>query len=317
MSGISLTTALLWLLATTSGVCMSPQPTAKQANELAGFRQAGLTKDHSQVPALLAALKNPPERFYTFNALHTLAQIGATEALPAVNSLLATSHDIDLVNYAVAAKARILAESGAQAVKDPKARARAKLAALYQGTSLTPEALNGAAKVYQVYASTPGEPTPIGVYVMREAADILYQEGVASSMVETTPPDYLLDPASALKVRLAPLSHQNRVTTIIDELASDKVKPGEYRYELQLIGDENMKASRIIGNQLAIMDAHPEEYTSAGFANLFEASRGIGDKGQAALLKHFMDDEPERGHTAGAAYLDADKGIQRQFAIGY
>ena len=296
---------------------MSIEPTDKQANELAGLRQAGLNKDRTQVPALLAALKNPPERFYTFTALHTLAQVGATEALPAVNSLLATSHDIDLVNYAVVAKARLLAESSAQAVKDPKVRARAKLAALYQGTSLTPEALNGAAKVYQVYASTPGEPTPVGVYVMREAADILYQEGVASSAVETAPPDYSLDPASALKVRLAPFSHQERVATIIDELASDKVKPGEYKYELQLIGDENMKASRLLGDQLAIMDTHPEQYTSASFANLFEALRGTGDKGQAALLKHFMDDEPERGHRAGAAYLDADKGVQRQFAIGY
>lgn len=123
-------TVLCALLIGGPGVCMSPQPTAKEGNELARFRQAGLTKDRSQIPALLATLRNPPERFCAFTSLHTLAQLGATEALPAVNSLLATSRDIDLVNSATAAKARVLAESGAQTVKDPKARAN--LATLYQ-----------------------------------------------------------------------------------------------------------------------------------------------------------------------------------------
>ena len=201
------------------GACFSPQPLAKQANDLAALRQAGLMKDRSQVPALLAALKNPNDPFEhsaTISALHALAQIGATEALPAINTLTSASHDASLVNFAAAAKARVLAESGAQAIKDPQARVRAKLAALYHQAGLTPDALNLAAKEYQARVSTPGEPVPLGVCVMREAADVLYQEGVASSGVEAAPPDYSLDPASALKVRLAGLSPQPSCTMIDD-----------------------------------------------------------------------------------------------------
>ena len=101
-------------------------------------------------------------RSYAFVALYALAQIGVTEALPAVDSLLATSPDIGSVNYAVAAKARLLAENDAQAIKDPKARAQAKIAALYQRAGLTPDAFNRAAKEYQLYASTPGRPMLAG-----------------------------------------------------------------------------------------------------------------------------------------------------------
>jgi len=317
MGSVTFLAALFCLLAATSGMCMGPHPDKKQANELTIFRKAGLTKDRSLASALIIALKNPPERFYTFVALHALAQMGATEALPAINALLATSHDTGLVNYAITAKARLLAESGAQAIKDPKVRAQVKLAMLYQQTGLTPNALNAAAKEYQVFVGTPGTPVPIGVCLMREAADVLYQEGVASSAVEAAPPDYSLDPASALKVRMAPLSPKERINALVEQLANLKKYPPSEYYTVQLLADMGAAAEQAIDAKIVDMDLHQNEYT-VGFMALFDVLRCIGDTSQSSFVEDFTRD-PSRasGQAAERSYADILRGEKVLFAIGY
>lgn len=321
MGAVSGATILFCLLAVGPGICFSPQPSAKEANDMAALHRAGLTRDRSHLPALLAALKNPDDpikRSYAFVALHALAQMGVTEALPAISTLLATSHNVSLVNFAIAAKARILAESGAQAVKDPQARARAKLAALYQQTKLTPDTLNQAAKEYQVYASTPGTPVPLGVCVMREAADVLYQEGVASSVVEAAPPDYSLDPASALKVQMAPLSPQARIATLVEQLAHRKYNQQAERYALQLLADMGASAEQAVDAKLVDMDQHQEQYDGLGFRALFDVLRGIGDASQTSLVQDFARDPTrEAADAAAGALADVSSGRKLVLAVGY
>jgi len=319
--GAVVVTALLWFLLALPGACFSPQPSAKQADDLAALHQAGLNKDRSQVPALLAALKNPDDpikRSYAFVALHALAQMGATEALPAINALLATSHDTGLVNYAITAKARLLAESGAQAIKDPKVRAQVKLAMLYQQTGLTPNALNAAAKEYQVFVGTPGTPVPIGVCLMREAADVLYQEGVASSAVEAAPPDYSLDPASALKVRMAPLSPKERINALIEQLANMKTYMPSEPYAIQLLADMGLAAEQAVDAKLVDMDLHQEQYDGLGFRALFDVLRGIGDASQTSLVQDFARDPTrEAADAAAGALADVSAGRKLVLAMGY
>ncbi len=318
MGSVTFLAALFCLLAATSGMCMGPHPDKKQANELTIFRKAGLTKDRSLASALIIALKNPPERFYTFVALHALAQMGATEALPAINALLATSHDTGLVNYAITAKARLLAESGAQAIKDPKVRAQVKLAMLYQQTGLTPNALNAAAKEYQVFVGTPGTPVPIGVCLMREAADVLYQEGVASSAVEAAPPDYSLDPASALKVRMAPLSPKERINALIEQLANMKTYMPSEPYAIQLLADMGLAAEQAVDAKLVDMDLHQEQYDGLGFRALFDVLRGIGDASQTSLVQDFARDPTrEAADAAAGALADVSAGRKLVLAMGY
>ena len=318
--GAVVVTAFFWSLLALPGVCMTPQPSAKEADGMAALHQAGLNRDRAHLPALLAALQKPDDpikRSYAFVALHALARMGATEALPAIDSLTSTSHDISLVNFAAAAKARLLAESGAQAVKDPQARARAKLATLYQQTKLTPDALTQDAKYYQAHIGNPGEPVPLGVCLMREAADVLYQEGVASSAVEAAPPDYSLDPASALKAQMAPLSPKGRTAALVEQLANlKKYLPSEF-YTVQLLADMGMTAEQAIDNKIVDMDSHQEEYT-VGFIALFDVLRCIGDSSQSSFVEDFASDPSRRASSAAervSAWIAAGK--KSVLVVGY
>ena len=308
----------LGALIASPGACISPQPNDKQAKELDGFHKAGLKKDRTQLPALLAALKNPPERFYMFTTLHTLAQLGATEALPAIDSLLATSHDISLVNFAAAAKARLLAESSTQAIKDPKARVQAKLAALYQQAKLTPAMLNLDASYYQAHIGNPGEPVPVGVCLMREAADVLYQEGMASSAVEAAPPDYTLDPASGLKMQMAPLSPKARIATLVEQLANMKKYTPTEPYTIQLLADIGEAAEQAVDAKIVDMDAHQGQYDGLGFTALFNVLRGIGDASQGSFVEDLARDQSrEAGYVAALVSGEIAGGKKIVFAVGY
>ena len=309
------------LLIVVPGICVSPQPSAKQASEMAAFHQAGLNKNRVQLPALLAALQkpqDPTERSSTFIVLHALAQMGATEALPAINALTSTSRDVSLVNFAAAAKARLLAESGAQAVKDPKARARAEIAALYRQTKLTPDALTQDARYYQAHTGDPGEPVPVGVCLMREAADVLYQAGVASSAVEATPPDYSLDPASALKVQMAPLSPKERINALMEQLSSIKKYTPSEPYATQLLADMGAAAEQAVDSKLVDMDLHQEQYDGLGFRALFNALYCIGDPSQSSFVEDFARDQSrEAGYVAALILGHIVRADRVLFAVGY
>ena len=321
-TGVPISLAVLfWLLGAGPGVCMSPQPSAKEADMMAALHQAGLNKDRAQLPALLAALQKPDDpikRSYAFVALHGLAQMGATEALPAIGTLLTTSHDTSLVNFAAASKARILAENGAQAIKDPKVRAQAKLAALYQQTKLTPDALNLDARYYQAHIGNPGEPVPVGVCLMREAADVLYQEGVASASLEVAPPDYSLDPAAALKVQMAPLSPKARVSVLIGLLANIKKYTPSEPYATQLLADMGLAAEQAVDAKLVDMDLHQEQYDGLGFRALFNVLYCIGDSSQSSFVEDLARDQSrEVGYTAALIAGHIVRGDKVLFAVGY
>ena len=67
---------LFWCLLALPGVCFSPQPSAKQAGDLAALHQAGLDRNRSQLPALLTALKKPNDPFERLSTLAALSHHG-------------------------------------------------------------------------------------------------------------------------------------------------------------------------------------------------------------------------------------------------
>lgn len=303
----------------------TPPPLPKQTDEMMNIRQAGLHKIHAQVPTILKALKNPPHPYYKKTGLHALAQLGDVEALPVIEDFIQDTSDADMSNYARVAKARLLAESSVSNFQDTPAETGAKINRFYQELAVAPDSLNSAALTYQKTAgqwhrSAP----PTEVYAMREIADMLYQRPSANAapLPGVALVNFQLDDAAALKVRLTPLSEQDRIVTLIQELAHEKIQTSDESYKIQLLIDEGPIASHAAAAELARMDAHRAQYDQItyhnGFVSLFYVIAGIGDKEQVTLLRRFSHDaDGAVAHYAAIAASDLEHGSKYQYAPGY
>ncbi len=122
------------------------RPEAEDDIALAVLQRSGLSRDRSQVPNLIAALKAPNHPAYPYVALHSLAQLGATEALPAFSDYVSDtgpySSDADLRNFAIVSKARLLAESSCVNITDGKEQAKTKVRRFYQELGITAADIN-------------------------------------------------------------------------------------------------------------------------------------------------------------------------------
>lgn len=174
--------AFLWNLLNTAPARakVRPAPRGQDARNIGRLHQAGLKGDRSQVPQLIAALKNPPHPDYRYVALHALAQIGATEALPQFEALrpktiMLPSADSGLSNYAEAARARLLAESSTQAISNPNQRAHANLQKFLAEVSLDVAGLNVPLTEQERFGMNREGSVPLRLYALREVADMIYQ----------------------------------------------------------------------------------------------------------------------------------------------
>ena len=102
------------------------------------IRQAGLTNDRSQAPLMMSVLSDPshPHPSVIRTALHSLAQLGATEALPLFD-IMAQNKSVD-PNYLETMRQRLLAESQAASAPTGPKKAATKLSAFYHGLNFTP-----------------------------------------------------------------------------------------------------------------------------------------------------------------------------------
>jgi hypothetical protein len=112
-------------------------------NTLAAFGDAGRDGDFSQVPAILRALQDPPHTAFVHAGLHALAQLGAGEALPLFERSVAED-DPERSRFALAARARLLAEVQGQPLSPGPARAQAKVRRFFRELDTTRAALNAA-----------------------------------------------------------------------------------------------------------------------------------------------------------------------------
>ena len=305
----------------------------EDANLIADLRRAGIQSDTTKVPALREALDNPKHVTYVYTALHSLSQMGITGALNSVDKIRSSS-DTDLSHFAHSAKARLLAESKVEQGLNHKTRSASKVHIFYQELGLTPADINASVFIYrnpqttsEGYGVTFSEtqPTPVAVYAIREMADMIYRDSLAPGVYEgymalptVAAVDFSQDYASALKMRLAPLTQGERVAMLITELSNKKVLRAEDNYEIQLAINEGVETIPAINMKLKDMDSNRSRYSYIGFAALFRVLAGIGDPKSASLVESFLHDNDQWVvYYSDQVYLDLHKGIKHDRVFAY
>lgn len=307
----AVTLSLMCLLAGQPAVSAFPQGASAHDQERLGpARRAGLRSDRTQIPALIAIVqeKPSPNRFVMETALHSLAQLGATDALPAIDALLENGRNADsdvatdpnVINAAKAARAHLVAEDAASPETNAVGQTQAKLTRFYSELGETPAELNEAILAYTNGPAKDIRPDsapkyPVELYAMRELADMAYhspqRDFVALAGVAQV--DFQLDGRSALKIRLAPMSPTERLAWLVQDL-SQKTKLSDDGYaEIQLAGDLGPEAGKAAVVKLQEMDQHRDVYTYTAFSALFGVVSISGDA-EPAFWKHFEADADGR-----------------------
>ena len=260
---------------------------------LARMRQAGLHGDRSQIPYMVEAFQNPVSDdndvsyHIRLSLLRPLAQLGATEALPALDDVIQSDplrplpgqtyadswENGQIIALSKAVKARILAQSSAQGAADDKARASAEVKCFFQELGQTPESLNAAVAAYQLknqqhYEAAGRNPdyrhdaVPVEVFAVRELADMAYRDRYRgfASLPDVARVDFRQDAGAALKARLAPLPREQRVTTLVDEISQEKVRDNLALRRAQLLADEGPSALPAITSRQQHIKAHRDLY---------------------------------------------------------
>ena len=301
-------------------------------NEVSSVIEAGRSLDHSQVPFIIRVLQSPPHVSYATAGLHALAKMGVLEGLPVIQSYIDTDTG-DTGKYAVVVKARLLAENSASRINSDPQKAIAKVERLYKELNMTSGDLNNAliafhtpltqqgteGRTSQQFSTLPPQP-PIGVYAMRELADIVYNGSYKdyASLPQVAGVNFQADYPSALKMRLAAIPHQERLNTIIIELADKKALTPNDSYELQLAINGGKPAGHLAAQKLADMEAHHDQYASAGFSALFSVLSGVGDQEEAPILARFLNvPYPYVSHYAKQNYRFLMDGNRTESIVGY
>lgn len=226
-----------------------PSPTQDEQRLLPAIHAAGFAGDHTDVPALVASFQTLSSPFFYREPLNALARLGAVEALPAVDAVIEADRDQDTTNFAVAARARLVAEDAVSGLPSGPAKA-AKVARFYKELGLTPADLNKAEAWFQPQRlqrlpSGSPVPAPIGADAVQQLADMVYRGNYAdyAALPGVSQVDFGPDYGAALKMRLAPLSQQQRISTMIQELANKTTWSLLDNLETQLLVDEGKAAS--------------------------------------------------------------------------
>ena len=281
---------------------------------VAAFREAGRTGDRTKVPDLLAALSKDTKKENTGRAalyldaavLHSLAQLGATEALPLLE-LMARETSLR-GRHANLVRARLIAQS---TVGSPEDKVRRLLAEM----SMTVDELNGVRKPDNDLTRASVE-----LSVLRELADMIYhtRNMDLARAAQALGIRFDQDQPSALKVRLAPLSQKERVDTLIARISESRVGGYEEDYLLQLAANEGTIASRAAAARLKQMMAERSKYDRVGLELLIHLIWFVGDKDQVPLLEALRKDpEPWVGYNAANALREVRTGVPYPYIANY
>ena len=260
---------------------------------LARMRQAGLRGDRSQIHYMVEAFQNPPGEdsdvsyAIRLSLLRPLAQLGATEALPALEDVIQSDpkkplpgqtyadlwENQEIIASSKAVKARILAQSATQGMTDGKARAAALVRQFYQELGHTPDTLNAAVAAYEAQnkrhlqasrldPDVLDNAVPVELCAVRELADMAYHDRYRgfTSLPDVARVDFAQDAGAALKVRLAPLSRGQRVAALVEEISQEKIGDGQVVRRAQLLVDEGPSALPVIAAKQQDFKAHREQY---------------------------------------------------------
>ena len=264
-------------------------PTQK-AQTLDTYHQIGLNGDKSQIAPLIQALK--PKSFSGYSIiLLTLARLGATEAIPALDALVPSNP----VNYTAGDKliritrARILAET--------EVTPHAQAARFFQEIGETPEQVTSVMQKYinDERAHSPKIVDPFQEELAEEQlADMIYhgsaQELLADPLISQI--NFNLWPPARIKIEMAQLSHDQQRQTLVDRLANAKIYTGDDTSEGQILIDlGHEQAVQAVSAKLQVMDADSKSYAPDGFNALFTVLYACQDTDQAAaVLAHYQKD---------------------------
>ena len=294
-------------------------PTANNDAWMQATRRAGRQADVRQVARLTKALQDgtfmasDPDAKATMFAL---AQIGSPDALPAINAFLQqeqkkTTPDSDAVNAALVARARIVAEQGAGIIPSGLVIQR-----FYTMLQETPETINAGTAAYVKEKAIPRAsfslPPPLAVYALRTVADMAYQHGGTDLVQspEVTALRFDLDPRSALKVKLAPLSERERAAWLVETLSQSKVVADKEDYEIQLAGDLGAIVEPLATAKVQQMHNSQEKPPRAAYHALFSVLCLSGEIGQAVVKPYEQDKDPWIAEYA-------QQGAAGTFTVGY
>jgi len=258
------------------------------------MRQAGLRGDRSQLSRMIEIFQNPPVAealdiayITRTSLLRPLAQLGATEALPALDAFIRGdsakplpkeiaimfSQRKENIALSKVVKARILAQSATQGLADDKARAAAEVKQFFQELGQTPESLNTTAAAYQTQnrqhlEATRGIPdyrddaVPMELFAVRELADMAYRDRYRgfTSLPDVARVDFAQDDRAALKVSLAPLSREQRIAALVAEISRKETTNNSDLRRAQLLADEGPSALPAITAEQQNFKAHRERY---------------------------------------------------------
>ncbi|MGI4791416.1 MAG: hypothetical protein ACRYFS_21520 [Janthinobacterium lividum] len=282
----------------------------KAADHLVALRMAGLHGDRTQLLALRDILKNPNpgstldyitpiNQIAVFIALHALAELGDTDALPIIDQLIAQNPKaLNVVNYAEVQRARLLVETNSMGTTGNQAQLPSEINQFFATLALSPSDLNAGTKHYQYQLHTEpqgagnGTPCPVEVYAMRELADMAYQSHAQEfqSIPGVSQVDFSLDYPSALKIRLAPLSDEARINSLIDSLVHARILGPDEDYLMQLLADGDLAASQAIADRLGEVKKHRDHYREINISALFRVLGMIGDPKQSLVVTQFQSD---------------------------
>lgn len=305
--------------------------TTNDQERMAHMRVAGLTGDRSQIPVMIKALQNPQHPDYTWTTLHALAQLGATEALPTYDNIIQKDDSPQLVNYASVQKARLLAEAAAASLPN-KARDAARLTRFLQELGMTPISINTATASYiaqlkawnaqNVVQDAEGPPYAVALYAMRELADMAYHDpsGRLISLPAIKQINFAQDFGSDLKIRLASLSPQQRIATLLHEIVYQKSSSEESLFRMQLLADEGTAAQAAAASTLQDLKLHPDRYHgrspyAGGYGVL---SRMVENTGSVQAPRLPTDATTSTLSPNSRANVQQTQQVsQQQFEIGY
>lgn len=309
-----------------------PRPVDPQEEDKAEtLHLAGLHNDRSQIPNLIFAVEKHTPDWSTIPAIHALARMGATEALPSLDWWVQDDKQPIIQSEAKVARARIVALNSANSVKGSAAQATAVISRLYSELGLTSADINASVADYyskleqqletNTYRGSSSLLKPLELFAMEDVADLVYHGSYSAyaSVPAVMQLNFQLNAASALKMRLAPLSQADRLNTLCKELAEDKTQALSDVCKMQLIADEGLAGSRAVAAKLRDMDVHQSLHTGDHFRILFHVLAATGDKSQARLVQHFQN-ERRRNLVAADEVANSTafaNGYKKQFVPGY
>jgi hypothetical protein len=275
----------------------------KTAQQIEKYRKEALSSDASHVAEMIEKLQKDDHPDSRTTILRALARMGAVEALPAINEIIAK--DPGIARFAQAARIRLLAET--------ESTPQAKVTRFFKELGESPAQFNAVTRTYNKDMMTNPivVPYPMERHALEELADMLYHGSYTALMAQPqmAQVDFTLDADADQKFLLAPLPVPQRRTKLVEELSHENWRN---QHETQLLLELGRKeAGEAALTKLEEMDGDRTTYKPGGFLNMLEVLYASGDHYQSPIWDKFKhDDDPQVANFACLPRVD-------NFVYGY